>query len=95
MFASIRRYNVDPGSVEEIGRLVQEGFVPIIRQIPGFVAYSIVDGGNGVVASISVYESREAAEQSNQDAADWVGENLASFMPSAPQVTAGEVIVQS
>ena len=35
MFAAIRQYQVDPGSVEEVAKRVEEGFVPIMRETPG------------------------------------------------------------
>ncbi len=54
MYTAIRRYQVDPGSVDEITRRVQNGFVPLIRQVPGFVDYYLVDAGNGAVVSLSV-----------------------------------------
>ena len=36
MFASIRKYNVRPGSAEHLARRVREGFVPMMRQMAGF-----------------------------------------------------------
>jgi hypothetical protein len=50
MYASIRRYKMDPGSVDELMRRVNEGFVPIISKGPGFLAYYAVNAGGGVVA---------------------------------------------
>jgi hypothetical protein len=48
MYATVRRYEgvADPS---EVGRLVEEGFIPIISEIPGFVAYLLVDAGDGVI----------------------------------------------
>ncbi len=91
MYASIRRYNMDPGSVDELMRRVNEGFVPIISQGAGFKAYYAIDAGDGVVASISVFETQAGAEESNRMAASWVKENLASLLPTPPEITAGEV----
>ena len=96
MYASVRRYDgVDPGSVDEIVRLVGEegGFASITSKAPGFIAYYAVVAGDGVVASISVFEDQTGAEESNRMAADWVKENLVSLLPNPPQVTAGEVAV--
>ena len=39
MYVAVRRYQVKAGSMDEIVRRAQEGFVPLIRQAPGFVAY--------------------------------------------------------
>jgi hypothetical protein len=91
MYATVRRYDgvTDP---REAGRRVNEGFVPIISTVSGFVAYDWVDAGDGVMVSTSVFDSRDGAEESNRKAADWVKENLSSLLPNPPQITAGEVV---
>ncbi|MFJ3980184.1 hypothetical protein [Streptomyces sp. NPDC090021] len=91
MYAVIRRYEgvTDPA---EAGRLVDEGFVPLLRRVPGFVAYYWVDAGDGVMVSTSVYEDRAGTEESVRRAADFVREHLASLLPNPPQVTAGQVV---
>ena len=91
MYATVRRYEgvSDP---REAGRLVDEGFVPIISEMPGFVAYYWVDAGDGVMISTSVFEHKDAEEQSNFRAGEFVAEHLASLMPNPPQITAGEVV---
>jgi hypothetical protein len=92
MFASIRRYRVE-GSLQDLARRAKEGLVPVFQQNPGFVAYYIVDGGDGYAASVSIFESREAALGSSEQAAAWVKENASEFLPEAPQITAGEALV--
>ena len=42
MFAAIRYYQADPPSVDEAIRRVQEDFVPLIRDMRGFVSYFIL-----------------------------------------------------
>ena len=37
MFVGIRKYTVRRGSAEELARRVQDGFVPLTRQIEGFM----------------------------------------------------------
>lgn len=95
MYAAIRRYQGDPGSVDEVVQRANEGFVPIIKEAPGFVAYYLVDGGGGTVTTVSVFEDQAGAEESNRLAADWIGQNLASLLPNPPEITAGEVGVHA
>jgi len=71
---------------------VDEGFVRLLKEQPGFVAYYFVDAGGGVMASMSVFEDRTGAESSNERAADWVRENIAELLPNPPEVTTGEVV---
>ena len=90
MYIATRRYEGVSDS-QKVRQLVDEGFVPIISEMPGFVAFYWVDAGDGVVASTSVYEHKDAEEQSNIEAREFVQEHLAPLMPNPPQVTAGEV----
>jgi len=76
---------------QKVRQLVDEGFVPILSEMPGFVAFYWVDAGDGVVASTSVFEHKDAEEQSNVKAREFLAEHLAPLMPTPPQVTAGEV----
>ena len=92
MYATVRRYE-GVTNPSEIGRRISEGFVPLISQIPGFVAYYWVDAGGSVAISTSVFQDKAGAEESNRRAVDWVRQNLAPLLPNPPQVTAGEVVV--
>ena len=91
MYATVQRYKGVSNPTEAAQR-VNEGFVPLISQIPGFVAYYWVDAGGGVMISTSVFQDQASAEESNRSAADYVRQNLVSVLPNPPQVTAGEVV---
>lgn len=94
MCVAVRRYEgaTDPA---EAARLVDEGFVPLMRQVSGFVAYYWIDAGNGVMVSTSVFRDRAGAEESISVAADFVRDNLASLLPNPPEVMAGEVVASA
>ena len=91
MYATVRRIEgvTDPS---EVRRQVDEGFIPIISEMPGFVAYYWVYAGEGVVVATSVFEHKEAEEESTWRAGDFVAQHIASLVPNPPQITAGEVV---
>ena len=91
MYATVSRYE-GVTNPSEAARRVNEGFVPLISQVPGFVAYYWVDAGGGVMISTSVFQDQASAEESNRRAADYVRQNLVSVLPNPPQITAGEVV---
>jgi hypothetical protein len=91
MYVAARRFEGVRDS-QKVARIVKEGFVPIISEMPGFVAYYLVDAGDGVTVSTSVFEHKDAEEQSTFVAGEFVAEHLAPLMPNPPQVTAGEVV---
>jgi hypothetical protein len=94
MYAAVRRYEGVTDSAEA-ARLVNEGFLPLLRQVSGFVAYYWIDAGNGVLVSTSVFQDRAGAEESILRAVDFVRENLASLLPNPPEVMAGEVVASA
>ena len=91
MYVAVRRYEGVTDS-QKVAQQVQEGFLPLISEMPGFVAYYFVDAGDGVMISTSVFEHKGAEEQTNFRAGQFVAEHLAPLMPNPPQVTAGEVV---
>ena len=88
MHTVIRRYQGVVNS-EEVAKRAVEEFAPQLRDHPGFQGYWVVDAGDGILATISVYDSEETAADSSAAAATWVQENLPNLVPNPPQVTAG------
>jgi hypothetical protein len=90
MYAAVRRYEgvTDPQKVAKVA----QDFVPLISQMPGFVAHYVVDAGDGVMVATSVFEHKDAEEQSTFVAGEFVAEHLEPLLPNPPQVTAGEVV---
>ena len=60
--------------------------------MPGFVAHYWVDAGDGVMIATSVFEHKEAEEESNWRAGQFVAQREASLIPNPPQITAGVVV---
>ncbi len=96
MYASVRQYTINAGDerVSEAVREVHTGIGPIISKAPGFVAYYILDAGNNVVAAISIFESRTAADAADGMVADWIKQHLTPFVASPSKVMEGVVIAQ-
>ena len=94
MFVAIRYYQTDPDSTDEVVQRVKEGFVPLVRDMRGFVSYFVLAPSDreDELVSVSVFESREGAQESNERAEDWVNQNLSELLP-LPEFAAGEVVV--
>ena len=91
MYVAVRRYEGVTDS-QKVTQLLEEDFVPVISEMPGFVAYYCVDAGDGVMVSTSVFEHKDAEEQSTFRAGEFVAKDLGRLAPNPPQVTAGEVV---
>ena len=91
MYAAVRRYEGITDDAEA-GRLVRESFMPLLEQVSGFIAYYWVDAGEGVMASLSVFEDKAGADESVAFAHQWIQENAPALFPKPPQVTEGLVV---
>ena len=105
MYAALRRYEGVTDAGEGWSR-VSGSFMPLISKLPGLVAYYWIDAGDGVMASVSLFEDRAGAEESVAVAAEWIRKDTdltsksgqilrigaASLFPNPPQVTVGEVV---
>ena len=93
MYAAIRRYNAYQGSTEELVRRVNTGFIPLLSQQPGFLAYFGVDPGDGSILTVSIFEDKAGADASSRAAQEWVKSNLSSMIKNAPVIVTGEVVL--
>lgn len=89
MFAAIRSYEVT--DVDELSELVQEEFAPIVQTVPGFIAYFVVDHGDGSASSITICEDKAGVDESSSRAAAWVEERAGDLVTTGPKVISGAV----
>ena len=65
MFATIRRYDaVDQTRIGELVKKVDETLVPDLSELPGFSGYYLIEAGNGVMSSISFFDTAAHADES-------------------------------
>src|SRR5437588_1512603 len=88
MYIAIRRMKAKPGELDEGMRRIENGFVPILRSVPGFVEYIGMEVGQDEGLTISFFETQEQAEESNRRAAEWVKENLAPLAAGPHEIVA-------
>ena len=97
MYLVVRSFEQsDPRFGNEGFRRVREELLPILSGIEGFVSYySAYDRERGSVTSVSVYETKEAADESNRVAVDWGAKNLGIMGTVHPTTWAGEILVDA
>ena len=93
MVITIRSRNMVSGCVEALMKTIDEGFIPIISKEPGYIAYYVIDSGEGLVTAISIFEDLETSQKSNQLAQSWISEHLGDLVPGKAEVISGPVMV--
>ena len=86
MFATIRRYEaIDQARTSELVKKADETLLPSLSELPGFSGYSLIEAGNGVMSSISFFDTSAQADESTRLAANWVREQkLDTALPNPP-----------
>jgi len=77
MFASVRRYRLQSGSIDDLLHLVDTDFAESVQEMDGFLEYQVLECGNGEIITITTFKDRRSAEESMGMAADWVHDTLA------------------
>ena len=96
MHATVRRYEgVDTSRTDELKTKVNETLLPKLSTISGFKGYYLLDAGNGVLSSFSLFDNAQHADEATQLVATWVrDEKFESILPNPPKISIGEVIAQ-
>lgn len=93
MFASIRRYRLIEGTMEELVRRVDDSFAELLRRQAGFVSYEFVDCGEGAVVTVSLFATEQMADCSAELAEEWTERMLDDMQFARAAVLHGEVMV--
>ena len=91
MFAVVRHYHFKKENSEKIDKLVQEGYVPLLKKAKGFIKYYWLDTGEGEGASLSVFNDKAGADESIRLAAEFVKAHLADVLTQKPEIIEGPV----
>src|SRR5207249_8921752 len=81
MHGVIRRYRVRLGTVEQAAHYAEKGFMPIVRDIPGFVSCHLLDAGNDILTCIVLFETEQGAEAAVRASREWFRDEWSSFRP--------------
>jgi hypothetical protein len=94
MYATHRRYEgIDQSRIEELTRKVNESLIPRLSKLPGFKGYYLMEAGDGVVRSTSLFDTSSQAEDSTRVAAEWTQEEkLEKLVPNPPKVMTRKVL---
>jgi hypothetical protein len=94
MYATIRRYEgVDESRTAEITSKANDNLIPRLSELPGFNGYFLFEPANGVLTSISMFETSSHLDESNRVAAKVLQEgDLQAVMPNPPKITSGKLM---
>ena len=91
MFARFVAYKFKPGMSDAVFKKAEAGLGPILRKLPGFLAYEVFRTGSDSGVSVSNWKTEAQARDAVKAAADWVKANIAGDVASS-ETHVGEVV---
>jgi hypothetical protein len=98
MYATIRRYTPKAGTVtgkalDDLKRRIENDFVPVVQEIPGFHCYYVLNVGNKELASIGLFEDKTGATESTRRSAEFVKKDPLKDQLGSPEILEGDLLV--
>jgi hypothetical protein len=96
MYATIRRYtakNASKAKFDELKQRIEDGFVPVLREVRGFHGYYVLNVNNKELVTISLFDDKAGAQESTRRAADFVKKDPMKDQLGAPEVIEGDLLI--
>ena len=92
-YVAIRsRKLTEAAGAQQLLDLVQEGFVPLVEAVPGFIAYMVVANEENLDQfGIGIYADEAGAAESTAQAAEWGAQGAADLTEGDPVVFEGTI----
>jgi quinol monooxygenase YgiN len=81
-YTRITNVTVKPGTADEATRRAESQLLPLYRDEPGFVAYTVAQTGDKTLISFSIWQQREQAEKASRIGETWVKEHAGDLVES-------------
>lgn len=91
----IRRYRVRLGTMEQAARHAQAELAPRLERLQGFVAWYLLDAGNGVLTTVGLFRTAIAADEAVRLQQEWFRDEWGSFLAVPPELITGDVLAQA
>jgi hypothetical protein len=79
--------------IDGLKRRIEQKFLPMLQDVTGFHCYYAVNVGDRELTTISIFEDRKGAQDSNRRAAEFVRTDPLRDMLADPEVIEGELLI--
>ncbi|MHB8597516.1 MAG: hypothetical protein ACYDER_11980 [Ktedonobacteraceae bacterium] len=94
MNGSVRQYKIDRNVVINLVQRFQQEFVPVVREMPEFVAFYVITRGADIMTTVAIFDSQAGVDRANQLALETI-RNMGALVLTLEQKSAdGEAVVR-
>lgn len=94
MIGSVRHYQIDNNVVIKLVQHFQQEYVPVVRQMPEFVAFYLITKGSDIMTTVAIFDSQAGVDRANELALKTI-RNMGALVLVLEQKSAdGEAVVR-
>ena len=71
-FAHVATITTKPGQLRDLLRKTETELLPLYRELPGFVTYTVAKTGDATAVYFDIWQTREQAEQAIKTSDKWM-----------------------
>ena len=71
-FTHVTTITTKPGQMRDLLRKTEAELLPLYRELPGFVAYTVAKTGDATAVCFGIWQTREQAEQAIKTSDQWM-----------------------
>jgi hypothetical protein len=95
MYTTLRTFYIMPESGSELRRRIRAHVEPLIRGLPGFVGYYLLEVSADKVTSVSIFDSKGHADIASGPTSFWMRDALGDYGLGLPEIISGQTDVYS
>jgi hypothetical protein len=81
-FAHVATITTKPGQLRDLLRKTEAELLPLYRELPGFVAFTVAKTGDATAVYFGIWQTREQAEQAVKTSNQWMKEGSGTLIDS-------------
>ncbi len=81
-FSHVTTITAKPGQLRDLLRQAETELLPLYRDLPGFVAYTVAKTGAATAVSFGIWQTRPQAEQAIKTSDQWMREGSGKLIDS-------------
>ncbi len=94
MVGAVRKYRLDSARIITIIQQIQEDLIPIVRRIPGFQGFYVLNK-EGVVVTVCLFADPRRLHEADEATTAWMQNLGSSVVLLSQEVVVGSVVVEA
>ena len=79
-FTHVTTITAKPGQMRDLLRKTEAELLPLYRELPGFVAYTVAKTGDATAVYFGIWQTREQAEQAIKTSDKWMKDAIGQLV---------------